>query len=226
MAAQETAVLAETAFVFGLASYVFLVLPFVLYAVKMNDNAMRQEGPLRIFGEIAFMHIGIVAVAIILTAAYNGIMARADFKPAEGLSYFYGLHHGGTPWDFWLSKSVSSFQSQGKEGEILTATVLVMQYISLFLFLTYLLIPLGVLWNTFSAFTNEAMIRESSVGSNSPTASDYFSYARAMALKFAIVVIVVVFHLSLASLYVNVIVGGNFSHYALMSNLWHSILME
>lgn len=228
MALVETKILASTALIFGTVSFILFVIPFFLYFSKMKDQSHKNDGPLKLIGEVAFLHIAMVIMAVIMTGAVNGIMIKPDFKPENGLLYFYGMASGGTApmWEFWLAKStaIGGASMSAKDADFMKAFVLSMQYYSLFIFLTYAMIPIIIVWNTFSSLTSENDIKSSmSVGGQGAFWQDYLTVAKGAFLKFFFTVFIVLFHMSLASLYVSIFVS-DFSHYEIMSALWHVIL--
>ncbi|MDD4969877.1 MAG: hypothetical protein PHT07_10660 [Paludibacter sp.] len=216
MEATEGKILASTGLLFGTIAILLFLLPFFLYS--KNRDEIRQEGPIKVIGEVLFFHVLLMVVLVIFTSAINTIVLKPEFSPEQGIKYFFGNSNSTAMWDYWLSKSVTSTTSSLNtiESDVMSSFIAVMKYYSLFVFIICVAIPIAVLWQTVGNIT--AVAHE-----GTPHYQDFFASMQTSFLTYFGMTAIVVVHCSIASIYVALYIDG-FSFYTLINRAWHILL--
>ncbi len=218
MEATEGKILASTGLLFGTIAILLFLLPFFLYG--KNRDEIRQEGPIKVIGEVLFYHVLLMVILVIFTSAINVIVLKPEFSPEQGIKYFFGNSSTVPMWDYWLSKSVTPENGSIDtiESDILSSFIASMKYYSLFVFMICIAIPIAVLWQTVGSITAVAY-------EGQPHYQDYFTSIQTAFLTFFAMTAIVITHCSIASVYVGLYID-DFSFYRMINNAWHILLFQ
>lgn len=218
MEATEGKVLASTGLLFGTIAIFLFLLPFFMYG--KNKDEIRQEGPIKVIGEVLFYHVILMVILVIFTSAINAIVLKPEFSPEQGIKYFFGNSSTVPMWEHWLSKSVvpESSSIDTIESDVLSSFIVSLKYYSLFVFMICIVIPIAVLWQTVGSITAVAY-------EGQPHYQDYFSSIQTAFLTFFAMTAIVITHCSIASVYVGLYID-DFSFYHMINNAWHILLFQ
>lgn len=221
MAASEGITLASSAFIFGTLAVGLFVHPFFMYSKNRDD--IRQEGAIKVVGEVLFQHLLLVIVFVLGTSVINLVFTAADFKPEEAIRYFFGNSSSTAMWEHWLSKSVSTGSSSGipnPESDLMSSFVVVMKYYSLIVFVFCIFIPIAVLWQTVGNITSVGTQQNGQV-----FYQDYFSSIQSGILTYTAMTVIVLTHCAISSLYVRLYIDG-FDFFKMINIAWHQLLFK
>lgn len=221
MAASEGITLASSALIFGTLAVGLFVHPFFMYSKNRDD--IRQEGAIKVVGEVLFQHLLLVIVFVLGTSVINLVFTAADFKPEEAIRYFFGNSSSTAMWEHWLSKSVSAGSSSGipnPESDLMSSFVVVMKYYSLIVFVFCIFIPIAVLWQTVGNITSVGTQQNGQV-----FYQDYFSSIQSGILTYTAMTVIVLTHCAISSLYVRLYIDG-FDFFKMINIAWHQLLFK
>lgn len=221
MAASEGITLASSALMFGTLAIGLFVHPFFMYSKNRDD--IRQEGAIKVVGEVLFQHLLLVIVFVLGTSVINLVFTAADFKPEEAIRYFFGNSSSTAMWEHWLSKSASTGSSSGipnPESDLMSSFVVVMKYYSLIVFVFCIFIPIAVLWQTVGNITSVGTQQNGQV-----FYQDYFSSIQSGILTYTAMTVIVLTHCAISSLYVRLYIDG-FDFFKMINIAWHQLLFR
>lgn len=221
MAASEGITLASSALIFGTLAVGLFVHPFFMYSKNRDD--IRQEGAIKVVGEVLFQHLLLVIVFVLGTSVINLVFTADDFKPEEAIRYFFGNSSSTAMWEHWLSKSVSAGSSSGipnPESDLMSSFVVVMKYYSLIVFVFCIFIPIAVLWQTVGNITSVGTQQNGQV-----FYQDYFSSIQSGILTYTAMTVIVLTHCAISSLYVRLYIDG-FDFFKMINIAWHQLLFK
>lgn len=221
MAASEGITLASSALMFGTLAIGLFVHPFFMYSKNRDD--IRQEGAIKVVGEVLFQHLLLVIVFVLGTSVINLVFTAADFKPEEAIRYFFGNSSSTAMWEHWLSKSTSTGSSSGipnPESDLMSSFVVVMKYYSLIVFVFCIFIPIAVLWQTVGNITSVGTQQNGQV-----FYQDYFSSIQSGILTYTAMTVIVLTHCAISSLYVRLYIDG-FDFFKMINIAWHQLLFR
>lgn len=209
----DSKILAINAAIFGLMTIFIFLSPFFLYSKNKDD--FKREGTVKVVGDILFWHVLFMVGGVIVVTAIDAGIVRPEFMPSNGIKYFYG-NGAGTMWDHWLAVDISTAFSSGPEGEILASAMVVFKYMSVFLYIICIIIPLAVLWTSVGYITSDTdQLRNNYNG--------YLSRLQGFFLVFFFMTALVLIHCSISSVLVQIAVPG-FNFFTMINQVWSTLL--
>jgi hypothetical protein len=217
---ENNKILIISALLYGIISILIFLTPFFLYSKNKDD--MQREGVLKVVGEVLFWHVILVVASIIFSSAINaGISLRPEYTPSQGLKYFYGALSGGSPntmWSYWLGKDLKGVLSgNSPEGSLIAVAIVAFKYIAIFLFITSIIIPLAVLWQTIGSIFSMGKSNQN------PHYNDHFAVVQSAFIHFFGMTALVIVHCEISSLYVKLYIS-NFSFFKMIGYTWQTLL--
>jgi len=212
--------LESSALIFGILGIMLFLFPYVMYAKEAFDENNNNKDYLSIIGKVVGMHLVILFFAISFTSIIEITMSyRPEMTPSRALSLFYATDNG--DWKNFINYLLSYGATQTEpttdaEDIVKLAYSIVMNYLGLFLALFLILIPtLTIFFAVSVGLKQDEQARK--------TTAEKISTAY---IIFIFITVLVWIHAALASAYISIFTGSDFSFYTIMSTLWHEILVQ
>jgi len=214
--------LETTALIYSSVALILFVFPYFMYAKELTDKSQGQSGDyFQIIGKIVGIHLTMIFFTVAFTSIIDIMMSfRDDMSPSEGLKLFF---NAGGKWEDLITYLVTfTGKATSDNGNIIgnssiEAYRLVMNYYGVAVAMFMAMIPIMVV-----SISIGAMLSESNQNQTKKSVGDKVFVGSFM---FAAVTFLVWFHALLASAYVSIFTGINFSWYKIMSSFWHLILI-
>jgi hypothetical protein len=227
----ETHRLALTALVFGTIAIALFLLPFGLYARSFlsRDEDQKSAGE-KVFNTVV-LHAAIILFVVIFSSFINVAIPHPEFKPSNGIKYFFGFIHsdaitaqrlsGGylTPWDMWINKG--SIGSGGSEIDAAMSNdvLIFFKFYAVALKFMFIAIPFYIVGYSLLKLSAFKKLDGDETNYESPTVKFLKSYS----LMFFMIVLLHI-HMLLASTYVQIYTTGEFSYAQILAKAWYEII--